>query len=148
MPLLRSSLLSSAFLTRVAGIGLAIAGQGAWGCASSPKPAPATAGKVSSDVNARDEVAVMETLRREAKDKASAAVVLSQAQEAEQRFGDTPAAEERRALAIDALIDLGKVGEARSRAYDFLNRYPNGPHSARVAGRTGVHVTPPMGPSK
>jgi hypothetical protein len=68
------------------------------------------------------------------------AIVLADA--SERRLGESPFAEERRALAIQALIDLGRIGEARSRTYQFLERYPNGPHSAHVAAMTGVHVTP------
>ena len=87
----------------------------------------------------------METVRREA--KTSPEVVLARADEAEQRFGDSVFAEERRALAIQALIDVGRIGEARSRTYRFLDRYPNGPYSSHIAAMTGVHVTP-TGPGK
>lgn len=87
-----------------------------------------------------DEPALMEKLR--AGSKSAPAAALSLADEGESRFGDSAFAEERRALAIQALIDNDCIGAARSRAYQFLERYPNGPYSAHVAAMTGVHVTP------
>jgi len=109
------------------------------GCASSGKPPAAQP--------ALDEPALMAKLRAEV--KAAPESALSLADEGERRFGDSAGAEERRALAISALVNLGRIGEARSRAYPFLERYPNGPHSANVAAMTGVHVTPRgPGPSR
>lgn len=70
------------------------------------------------------------------------AAALSLADEGERRFGDSSEAEERRALAIFALIDLQRIGSARSRAYEFLRRYPCGPYSARIIAMTGVHFVP------
>lgn len=67
------------------------------------------------------------------------AAALAKLAEAERRFGDSTLAEERRALAIRALVNMGEIGAARSRAHEFLDRYPSGPHSADVASMTGVH---------
>jgi type IV secretory pathway VirD2 relaxase len=69
------------------------------------------------------------------------------AEEGERRFADSPRAEERSALAIQALINLDRIGAARSRAYKFLARYPDGAYSAQVAATTGVHPTP-VGPGE
>ena len=88
----------------------------------------------------------MERLRQEA--KPSPAAALANADQAEARFGESPFAEERRALAIQALVGLDRIGEARSRAYQFLDRYPNGPFTAQVQALTGVHPPPPMGPAQ
>ena len=74
--------------------------------------------------------------------KTAPAVALSLADEGEQRFGDSPGAEERRALAISALVNLQRIGSARSRTYEFLRRYPHGPYAAHVAAMTGVHGAP------
>lgn len=74
--------------------------------------------------------------------KADPAAALEETEAAESRFGESPMAEERRALAIEALINLQRIGAARSKAYPFLQRYPQGPHSAHVEAMTGVHVTP------
>lgn len=88
----------------------------------------------------------MESLRQSA--KASPAAALADADQAEARYGESPFAEERRALAIQALVGLDRIGEARSRAYQFLERYPNGPFTAQVQSMTGVHPSPRMGPAK
>jgi len=70
------------------------------------------------------------------------ASALTLTEEGERRFADSSFAEERRALAIQALINLDRIGAARSRAYGFLERYPSGPYSAHIAAMTGVHLTP------
>jgi outer membrane protein assembly factor BamD (BamD/ComL family) len=104
----------------------------ACGCAGSPK-APATP-------TPPDEAALMAKIRAEIRTAPQAA--LEETEEAERRFGESPMAEERRALAIDALINLQRIGAARSKASDFLERYPNGPHTAHVQAMTGVHPAP------
>lgn len=92
-----------------------------------------------------DEPVLMEKLRGDLKPNPASALALADA--GEHRFADSPRAEERRALAIQALINLGQIGAARSRAYQFLERYPSGPYSAHVAAMTGVHPTP-VGPGE
>jgi hypothetical protein len=91
------------------------------------------------------ESALMERLRGDVKPNPASALAL--ADQGERRFTESPRAEERRALAIQALINLGRIGEARSRAYQFLERYPSGPYSDHVAAMTGVHPTP-VGPGQ
>jgi len=109
-------------------------------CASTSGSAATTAGPVELD-----EPALMEKLGSDLKPNPASALAL--ADEGEQRFAESPRAEERRALAIQALINLGQIGAARSRAYQFLERYPSGPYSAHVAAMTGVHPTP-VGPGE
>jgi hypothetical protein len=109
-------------------------------CASTSGSAATTAGPAK-----RDEPALMEKLRGDLKPNPASALAL--ADEGEQRFAESPLAEERRALAIQALINLGQIGAARSQAYRFLERYPSGPYSAHVAAMTGVHPTP-VGPGE
>ena len=104
-------------------------------CASTSGSAATTAGPAKLD-----EPALMEKLRGDLKTNPASALAL--AEEGEQRFADSPSAEERRALAIQALINLDRIGAARSRAFQFLARYPDGPFSAHVAVMTGVHPTP------
>lgn len=87
-----------------------------------------------------DEAALMAKIRAEVKTAPQAA--LEETEEAERRFGESPMAEERRALAIDALINLQRIGAARSKAYQFVERYPSGPYTAHVEAMTGVHVVP------
>jgi hypothetical protein len=91
------------------------------------------------------EPALMAKIRRDI--DTAPATALAQIEEGERRFGDSGSAEERGALAIAALINLNRIGAARSRSYQFLQRYPNGPYSDHVAAMTGVHVTP-TGPSE
>jgi|SRR5208283_4275817 hypothetical protein len=104
-------------------------------CASTSGHAATTIGQPELD-----EPALMEKLRSDLQPNPASALAL--ADEGEHRFADSPRAEERRALAIQALINLDRIGAARSRAYQFLAHYPNGPYSAHVAAMTGVHPTP------
>jgi hypothetical protein len=106
-------------------------------CASTSGRAPTAA---RSEL---DEPALMEKLRSDLRPNPASALAL--ADEGERRFADSPHAEERRALAIQALINLDRIGAARSRAYEFLAHYPDGPYSAHVQAMTGVHPTP-VGP--
>ncbi len=92
-----------------------------------------------------DEVTLMEKIRGEV--KTAPQVALEEIEEAERRFGESPLAEERRALAIDALINLQRIGAARAKATQFVERYPNGPYTARVQAMTGVHPVN-VGPDK
>jgi hypothetical protein len=121
------------------------------GCASSSKttlapsapderPACGCKSKASVGPGPADEPALMAKVRSEI--AAAPAAALAETEDAEQRFGNSALAEERRALTIQALINLGQIGAARSRAYQFLERYPNGPYSAHVEAMTGVHLTP------
>ncbi len=119
-----------ALLTIVVGL---LAVQAGAGCASHQTAPPAAPAKL-------DEPVLMTKLRAEVKPAPESALAL--ADEGELRFGDSQSAEERRALAIQALINLERIGAARSRAYQFMERYPDGPFSAHVATMTGVHVTP------
>jgi hypothetical protein len=93
-----------------------------------------------------DEPALMAKIRTDAKTAPTSA--LSLAEEGEQRFGDSGFAEERRALVIQSLVNLQRIGLARSRAYEFLQRYPSGSYSAHVAAMTGVHPRPGRQPSQ
>jgi hypothetical protein len=93
-----------------------------------------------------DEPTLMAKIRTDA--KTAPASALSLAEDGERRFGDSGFAEERRALVIQSLINLQNIGLARSRAYEFLQRYPSGPYSAHVAAMTGVHPRPGRQPSQ
>ena len=92
-----------------------------------------------------DEATLMERIREDTKTAPGSA--LSLAEDGEKRFGDSAFAEERRALVIQSLINLQRIGLARSRAYEFLQRYPSGPYSAYVAAMTGVHPRPGRPPA-
>jgi hypothetical protein len=65
------------------------------------------------------------------------------AAEGERRFGDGPHAVERRLYEIKALVKLGRIGSARTKAERFLALYPPGPMTEDVERLTGVHPRPP-----
>ena len=61
-----------------------------------------------------------------------AALVLRQLEAARARFPDGTLAQEREALAIEALWRSGQRAAARLRAEAFARTYPGSPHAARV----------------
>jgi len=115
------------------------------GSTNKPAAKPATCACKSHAASEPDEPALMAKAKADLDGVPAAALAATDA--GERRFGDSAFAEERRALAIQALINLGEIGAARSRAYKFMERYPNGPYSAHIASMTGVHVTP-LGPAE
>jgi hypothetical protein len=68
------------------------------------------------------------------------AVALSE--DGEKRFGESPRAVERRLYEIKALVKLGRVGSARTKAERYLAAYPPGPMTDEVERLTGVHRRP------
>ena len=60
----------------------------------------------------------------------------------ETRFGDSAGAVERRLYEIKALVKLGRVGSARTKAERYLALYPPGPMTDEVERLTGVHRRP------
>jgi hypothetical protein len=112
-----------------------------------PVPAPVRAARAADDgppvatVPAADEGSEMARLRALVTADPQAAVTL--ADELERSRPGGPHAEERSWLAIDALVNLGRVGAARGRAEDHLRLYPGGPFAERVETLTGVHPRPP-----
>jgi hypothetical protein len=65
---------------------------------------------------------------------ASPARALALTAEHQRRFGAGALAEEREALAIEALRRLGRTPEAQRRAAAFTRRYPHSVHASRVRG--------------
>jgi hypothetical protein len=72
------------------------------------------------------------------------AVALAEA--GERRFAESPRAVERRLYEIKALVELERIGKARSLAERYLERYPPGPMTDEVERLTGVHRRPPLEP--
>jgi hypothetical protein len=72
---------------------------------------------------------------------------LALAEQGEKRFGDSPRAVERRLYEIKALVKLGRIGSARTRAERYLAAYPPGPMTDEVERLTGVHRRPEPEPS-
>jgi hypothetical protein len=73
---------------------------------------------------------------------------LALAEDGERRFGESPRAVERRFHEIKALVELGRVGKARSKAERYLELYPPGPMTDEVERLTGVHRRPPLEPAR
>lgn len=61
---------------------------------------------------------------------------------ADRAHPESPLAEERAALRVDALVNADQVGLARDAAEEFLRRYPDGPHAEHIEILTGVHPRP------
>ena len=69
------------------------------------------------------------------------------AREARQRLTDGEETEESDALLVDALINQGRIGAARSETYFYYDHHPNGRSIAHLFAMTGVHPTgPTQGP--
>jgi hypothetical protein len=68
---------------------------------------------------------------------------LALSEEGEKRFGESPRAVERRLYEIKALVKLGRIGSARTKAERYLAAYPPGPMTDEVERLTGVHRRPP-----
>lgn len=67
---------------------------------------------------------------------------LALSEEGEKRFGESPRAVERRLYEIKALVKLGRIGSARTKAERYLAAYPPGPMTNEVERLTGVHRRP------
>jgi hypothetical protein len=71
---------------------------------------------------------------------------LTLAELGENRFGNSPGAVERRLYEIKALVQLGRIGGARTKAERYLALYPPGPMTDEVEKLTGVHRRPEPSP--
>jgi hypothetical protein len=74
--------------------------------------------------------------------EAEPARALALAEDGEKRFRDSPRAVERRLYEIKALVRLGRIGSARTKAERYLAAYPRGPMTDEVERLTGVHRRP------
>lgn len=72
---------------------------------------------------------------------------LALSEEGERRFGESPGAVERRLYEIKALVKLGRIGRARTKAERYLENYPPGPMTDEVERLTGVHRRPKAEPA-
>lgn len=57
----------------------------------------------------------------------------------EGKFHDAAREAERAAVAIQALVSIGKIGQARAEAETFVKRYPTGDLTMRIENLTGIH---------
>jgi hypothetical protein len=104
--------------------------------------APASA---SSGAEPANEAELVVTLAKLWQDEPERALAL--AEDGEKHFGESPRAVERRLYEIKALVKLGRIGKARTRAERYLAAYPPGPMTDEVERLTGVHRRPEPEPT-
>lgn len=109
-----------------------------------PQVAPAFEAKPADAAPATDEAALLRSARQAL--ATSPARTLALTQEHRRRYPRGILDQEREALAIDALIALGRDGEARARARTFELAYPGSPHRARIERALGAAARPDTGP--
>jgi hypothetical protein len=88
-----------------------------------------------------DEPTLMQQIRAHVKSDPQLAEAL--AREGRQRFADSPEADERDALLVDALINQQRIGSARSETYYYFDHHPGGRFADHLLVMTGVHPRPP-----
>ena len=98
-------------------------------------PVEAPAPGASAD-SARKEIAQLGEVRS-AFDGGDHALALSLADAGHRRFRGGLLYEQREAIAIRALAELGRTLDARKRGERYLTRFPSGPHAARVSKTIG-----------
>jgi hypothetical protein len=109
--------------------------------APSSAPTPAAPAQPPPHPQPIDERDAMDQIRARAHDDPDGALALIEV--AEQAHPQSPFAEERAALRVDALVFARRIGVARDAAEEFLRRYPRGPRAQHIEMLTGVHPRPP-----
>ncbi len=89
---------------------------------------------------AKEEASVMQRIRANVKTNPRLAESLARQDRA--RFPNSPHADERDALLVDALINQQRIGAARSETYYYLDHHPHGRFAAHLFIMTGVHPMP------
>ena len=92
-----------------------------------------------------NEQSLMQQIRAQVKSDPQLAEAL--AREGRQRFADSPDADERDALLVDALINQQRIGSARSETYYYFDHHPGGRFAEHLFVMTGVHPRP-AGPGR
>jgi hypothetical protein len=93
--------------------------------AVTPAPAP-----VVDDARLEREMGMLAVAQRVLKTDPERALRL--ARQGEQEFAGSMFTQERQQVLLLALIELGRIGEAKRLALPYLKRYPNGPFSDRL----------------
>lgn len=93
--------------------------------ATAPAPAPAL-----DDARLEREMGMLAVAQKVLKTDPERALRL--ARQGEQEFAGSMFTQERQQVLLLALIELGRVSEAKRLALPYLKRYPNGPYSDRV----------------
>jgi hypothetical protein len=111
---------------------------------AAPKQSPAISQPSTAerprDAGLTDDSPIMQKIRENV--KTNPALAVSLAYEARRSFSESRHAEERDALLIDALINIQKIGAARSEAEKYLEQYPNGRYAAHIFAMTGASPRP------
>lgn len=108
-----------------------------------PSPPPPTAAASPSPAGAAkmaDEGELLAEMR--AALTADPAQALRLARDAERRFGETRHAAERGRVAIEALVRLNDIAEARNQAEPFIRKHRGTDQARYVESLTGVHPRP------
>lgn len=109
---------------------------------SPPAPAvPATTKPEASPSRPAADAHLLEEIRASVRSDPQRAEAL--AREGRRRFPNSPTADERDALLVDALINQQRIGAARSETYYYYDHHPNGKFGAHLFSMTGVHPPPP-----
>jgi len=82
-----------------------------------------------------DEYHLLRAARQALADRPARALELTD--EHIRRFAHGMLAQEREAIAVDALVQLGREGQARTRAQNFFASYPSSPYRSRVERAIG-----------
>jgi hypothetical protein len=113
------------------------------GSSAAPMAAPAPSAEPAVEVSAAEKESRLREESRllgEARDalrRGDAPGALARLDELRSKFPAGMLAQEREALAIEALARSGQGGEAKSRAEAFKKAYPASPHAAHVEALTG-----------
>ncbi|HRG99589.1 MAG TPA: hypothetical protein PLR99_25255, partial [Polyangiaceae bacterium] len=101
-----------------------------------PAPSALLAPRASADV---DDLAAEAALLRAAQDglRGDPTVALARASEHARRFPRGALTQEREAIAIEALVKLGRGAEARARADRFAKSFPGSTHQRRLDALVG-----------
>jgi hypothetical protein len=112
--------------------------------AADPGPPPAAAPRapvVTRKADARsNEGELLDAMRAEM--AANPAHALRLAREADRRFGESPHADERGRIAIESLVRLNEIAQARDEAEPFVRKYRGTEQARYVENLTGVHPRP------
>jgi hypothetical protein len=101
-----------------------------------PRPLP-DAGPDLRPAAPQNEATLMQRIRDHVKTNPVLAEAL--AREGRRHFADSPDADERDALLVDALINQQRIGAARDETYYYIEHHPQGRFREHLFIMTGVH---------
>jgi hypothetical protein len=108
--------------------------------AAAPAAAPVDAPGAPVTASKASEGDLMAAMRADLVTNPARALQL--ARDGERRYGDTRYAAERGRVAIESLVRLNQIAEARDAAEPFIRKYRGTDHARYVENLTGVHPRP------